>query len=152
MTATGLQSKWYKFDLSAFGTPGFVYALYFDDGGTVSFDAAVQLVSIDATTFAPTTTDVAAGAVLNVSDINGQSIAIGTTGNSVCFVQASNPGNYTGLVADQPLSALPASVSGGGSPATGDTSGIVLFSAMFVAAAAGLAVLALPRRGKSRNK
>ncbi|MDR2421320.1 MAG: hypothetical protein LBD49_04390 [Oscillospiraceae bacterium] len=111
ITATGVQDNWYKFDLSAFGTPGFVYALYFDDNGTVSFDAAVQLTSFDAA-FNMTTADIAAGEVVSVADINGYSYALGTTGNSVCFVQASNPGNYTGLVPDQPLSAWPGTVDG----------------------------------------
>jgi hypothetical protein len=148
ITATGLQSKWYDFDLAAFGTPGHVYALYFDDGATVSFDAAVQLTSFDAN-FNMTTRDLAAGEVVSVADINGYSAALGTTGNSVCFVLASNPGNYTGLVADQPLSALPAVVSGGAAPATGDSSGVVLFASVFAIAALGF-VLALPRRSKSK--
>ncbi|MDR0445591.1 MAG: hypothetical protein LBH17_00915 [Oscillospiraceae bacterium] len=109
LTVTGVQENWYLFDLSAFGTPGFVYALYFDDGATVTFAAATQLTAFDAA-FTMTTKDIAAGESVAVEDINGFSAALGATGNSVCFVLASNPGNYTGLVPDQPMSSLPENV------------------------------------------
>ena len=48
ITATGLQDKYYLFDLAAagFGT-GRVYALYFDDRATVTFNAPVMLTAFD---------------------------------------------------------------------------------------------------------
>jgi hypothetical protein len=112
LTATGVQDNYYLFDLSTLGMglTGYVYALYFDDGATVTFPVDVELTAVDPVSFAPTNTPYSAGTAINVEDVNGQSIAIGASGNSICFVLASNPGNYTGLVADKPLSELPASV------------------------------------------
>jgi len=110
LTVTGLQDKWYNFDLAAanLGT-GVVYALYFDDGATVSFDKDVQLIGFDAS-MQMSTVNIAANEVKSVSEINGKSLYLGTGGNAVCFVLASDPLNYTGLTADKPLSDLPGTV------------------------------------------
>lgn len=100
------QNQYYDFDLSSlgFGT-GHVYALYFADDGQISFAKAVQLVSFDAA-FNQINKDVAAGSVVNISDVNGFSLALGSSGNSLCFVQASNPLNYAGLDPDKALSGI----------------------------------------------
>jgi hypothetical protein len=112
ITATGLQEKFYTFDLSAFGTPGLVYALYFDAGGTVTFDTDVTISAMDPVTFAPTDTVYPAGTSVDVASINEQSLALGT-GNSLCFVSAPNAVNYAALIPDTDLTALPgASVDG----------------------------------------
>ncbi|MDR1328472.1 MAG: hypothetical protein LBK23_02595 [Oscillospiraceae bacterium] len=111
LTATGVQDNYYLFDLSTLGMglTGYVYALYFDDGATVTFPVDTDIISIDAVTYAQTPTPYAAGTVINVADVNGQTVSIGS-GNSICFVLASDPGNYTGMVADKPLAELPENV------------------------------------------
>jgi uncharacterized membrane protein len=65
--------------------------------------------------------------------------------------ESMTPGSFYVLNASSGFGYVLVSPAAGSAPATGDTSGIVIFSAMFAVAALGFA-LALPRRGKSRSK
>jgi hypothetical protein len=95
------------------GQTSFVYALYFDDGSTVSFSEAVQLISTDPVTFDSSVNEVTAGDVVSVSEINGSGVVVETTDNIILFVLASDPGIYTGfplIASSHPLSAWPSTI------------------------------------------
>ncbi|MDR3310163.1 MAG: hypothetical protein LBS90_02290 [Oscillospiraceae bacterium] len=154
-TFTGLQSNWYNFDIGLiFGAAGgpYTYALYFDNGATVTFGQKTTVSTVDATTYETTTKDYSAGQTVTIKSINGSGVTLSDS-NTVTFVLASDPGNFVGIVADTPLSAFPGTiadvtVAAPSNPPTGDAQ-ILLFAALGLAALAGTAV-AVAKKSKSR--
>jgi len=123
ITATGVRTLWYDFDLASagFGT-GHVYALYFDDNATVSFSADTTLTAFDAN-FNATTFDAKANTTYSIDEVKDYSGSIGMTGNSFQIVKASAPGNYAGLVPDKQFSSLPGTYETLDPSATADPGG-----------------------------
>ena len=125
MTATGMDENFTMFDImSIFGASGgpFTYAMWFDNGGTFSFNQDVTLSkSYYDSAFAVQGTDsvlVKAGEVIRVADgvyseVNGKTVPWSEfsvtldDGNSWMIVYAGEPGNYGAFPPDVPLSEFP---------------------------------------------
>ncbi len=127
MTATGIDENFTIFDIgSLFGMPGsfgYTYAMWFDAGGTFSFNQDVTLSKsyFDAS-FAVSGTDtvlVKAGEVVRVGDgvyseVNQAQVPWSEfsvtmdDGNSWMIVFADQPGNYAAYLPDVPLAEFPA--------------------------------------------
>jgi len=112
ISATGLLEGYSQFDLSVIigGGPGpFTYALWFVDGGTVTFSKDVTL-SYQGSTFL----EVAAGETLEIDASSSEFSLPLDDGNSIIFIAKSSPGNFSSLPPDLPFSGFPGTVIGKG--------------------------------------
>lgn len=125
MTATGVQDNFTLFDImTIFGSSGgpYTYAIWFDYGGTFSFDKDVTLThTYYAADFSTLGTDnklIKAGEVIDVasgtwSETMGSTVAWSEfsvtmdDGNSWMIIDSASPGNYAGFPADTPFSEFP---------------------------------------------
>jgi hypothetical protein len=113
ITATGLRDGWSQFDLgSLFGTAGggpFTYALWFEAGGTVSFDQALTLSYQGVRSRA-----VAAGETVAVDESWSEYAVTLDDGNSVILIYEPSPGNFAALPPTLAMDDFPGTVTGGG--------------------------------------
>jgi hypothetical protein len=135
MTATGVQDSFTLFDImTIFGSSGgpYTYALWFDYGGTFSFDKDVTLsksyFAEDFSTLGTDTKLIKAGEVVDVAT-GTWSDTMGTTvpwsefsvtmddGNSWMIVYSGDPGNYATATPTNPLSDFPGTVANYSAPA-----------------------------------
>lgn len=93
---------------------GSIFILYFNDSATISINKTVQLKLIAPVTSGSGGKIIRADKAVSVADIDGRSLALGTTGNAIMFVLASGSvaqdfatGEYTELLTARPLSAWP---------------------------------------------
>ncbi len=129
MTATGVQDTFTLFDImTIFGSSGgpYTYAIWFDYGGTFSFNKDVTLThTYYADDFSTLGTDnklIKAGEVIDVaagtwSDTMGSMVAWSEfsvtldDGNSWMIVYSGDPGNYATATPNTPLSSFPGTVA-----------------------------------------
>ena len=109
MTFTGLIDQWFNFDLGELMGSGsgvlFNRVLWFEDGGTVTFNKDVELrFQGQVVRFVP------AGETFYVTDETTEYGVTLDDGNTVVFVLESNPGYYAGEEPDLPLNAFPGNV------------------------------------------
>ena len=135
MTATGVQDNFTLFDImTIFGSSGgpYTYAIWFDYGGTFSFDKDVTLsksyFAEDFSTLGTDTKLIKAGEVVDVA-AGTWSDTMGTTvpwsefsvtmddGNSWMIVYSGDPGNYATATPTNPLSDFPGTVANYSAPA-----------------------------------
>ena len=135
MTAKGVQDTFTLFDImTIFGSSGgpYTYALWFDYGGTFSFDKDVTLSKTyyaeDFSTLGTDSKLIKAGEVIDVA-AGTYSNTLGTTvpwsefsvtlddGNSWMIVYSGDPGNYATATPNTPLSSFPGTVADYAEPA-----------------------------------
>ena len=136
MTAVGLQGQFTLFDIGSIfggGSGPFTYALWFDDGGSFSFDKPVtftkQYFDDEYNVIGTDTVELAAGEVVNIADgvystYEGKEISWSefamtldpidedTQANSILIVYKPDPGNYKNAEPDTPISSFPGTVTG----------------------------------------
>ena len=135
MTATGVQDNFTLFDImTIFGSSGgpYTYALWFDYGGTFSFDKDVTLsktyYAADFSTLGTDNKLIKAGEVIDVaagtwSDTMSATVAWSEfsvtldDGNSWMIVYSGDPGNYATATPTNPLSDFPGTVANYSAPA-----------------------------------
>ena len=135
MTATGVQDSFTLFDImTIFGSSGgpYTYALWFDYGGTFSFDKDVTLsktyYAADFSTLGTDNKLIKAGEVIDVaagtwSDTMSATVAWSEfsvtldDGNSWMIVYSGDPGNYATATPTNPLSDFPGTVANYSAPA-----------------------------------
>ena len=135
MTATGVQEEFTLFDImTIFGSSGgpYTYALWFDYGGTFSFDKDVTLsktyYAADFSTLGTDNKLIKAGEVIDVasgtwSDTMSSTVAWSEfsvtmdDGNSWTIVYSGDPGNYATATPNTPLSDFPGTVGAVAAPA-----------------------------------
>ena len=135
MTATGVQDSFTLFDImTIFGSSGgpYTYALWFDYGGTFSFDKDVTLSKTyyaeDFSTLGTDTKTIKAGEVVDVasgtwSDTMGSMVPWSEfsvtmdDGNSWMIVYSGDPGNYATATPNASLSDFPGTVANYSAPA-----------------------------------
>ena len=136
MTAVGLQGQFTLFDIGSIfggGSGPFTYALWFDEGGSFSFDKPVsftkQYFDSEYNVLGTDTVELAAGEVVNVADgvdstYEGKNISWSefamtldpidedTSANSILIVYKPDPGNYSNAEPDTPISKFPGAITG----------------------------------------
>ena len=135
MTATGVQDSFTLFDImTIFGSSGgpYTYAIWFDYGGTFSFDKDVTLsktyYAADFSTLGTDNKLIKAGEVIDVasgtySDTMGSTVAWSEfsvtmdDGNSWMIVYSGDPGNYATATPNTALSDFPGTVANYSAPA-----------------------------------
>ena len=135
MTATGVQDSFTLFDImTIFGSSGgpYTYAIWFDYGGTFSFDKDVTLsktyYAADFSTLGTDNKLIKAGEVVDVasgtySDTMGSTVAWSEfsvtmdDGNSWMIVYSGDPGNYATATPNTALSDFPGTVANYSAPA-----------------------------------
>ena len=110
ITATGLVDGWSQFDLSSIiGTSGpgpFTYALWFEDGGTISFSQDVTLSYQGNTNIS-----VAANEVVEVdASLSEFALTMGDN-NSIIIILQSSPGNFAQLPPNTSLNTFPGTIT-----------------------------------------
>ncbi len=135
MTATGVQDTFTLFDImTIFGSSGgpYTYAIWFDYGGTFSFDKDVTLshtyYAADFSTLGTDNKLIKAGEVVDVasgtwSETMGSMVPWSEfsvtldDGNSWMIVYSGDPGNYATATPNTPLSSFPGTVADYSAPA-----------------------------------
>ncbi|MDR0446675.1 MAG: hypothetical protein LBH17_06600 [Oscillospiraceae bacterium] len=109
ITASGMVDGWSEFDLgSLFGTGSgpFTYALWFEAGGTVSFDRDITLSYQGAQTLS-----VSAGEVIAVDETLSEYALTLDDGNSVIIIYEPSPGNFAMLPPTLSIDTFPGSIT-----------------------------------------
>jgi hypothetical protein len=110
LTTSGLVTSGFGlFDLSVIfggGDPIWNYGLFFDDGGTVTFDMDVTLSNAG-----EPGGDFAAGTAISIATINEWALSL-DDGSSIVFVHAPAPINWGGIPPETPFSEFPGTVDG----------------------------------------